>query len=278
MSRAFTRLFKCKEIGVNADHTRNINEYCNTEDSLQFFNVAYKIQRKAVLDWNANADDVMMLFNMGFVGIQEDSAAGADSVVLSMLLKFGLLKYNNNNTWDIAADVNKRRFYSFEDRKLNENCSAFVSTLSHRPLTFKESSMQAEIFLESFRNIMFLPGNWHTGMNMLQSIYKVFWTDILSPIKSFLGWKQISKDVQGCYFQAACLVRYIHNKLSRYLLQCFVSSIFDDIAKSINKRTNADVSCNVAILYREWLMKSLKSSDQHLRLCMHFMTMSGDFL
>ncbi len=70
----------------------------------------------------------------------------------------------------------------------------------------------------------------------------------------------------------------IHNVLSTYLLQCFVSSIFDDIAKSMNKRANADVICNVAILYREWLMKSLKSSEQHLRLCVHFMTMSGNVI
>jgi hypothetical protein len=109
------------------------------------------------------------------------------AVWYSTLLKFGLLKYNDANTWEVATDVNTRRLYSFGDRKSNENCSAFVSTLSHRPLTFKESSMQAEIFLESFQNVMFLPGDWHTGMNMLQSIYKVFWTDILSPIKSFLG-------------------------------------------------------------------------------------------
>ena len=44
MSRAFTHLFECKEIGLNADHIRKFNEYCNTEDSLQFFNAAYKIQ------------------------------------------------------------------------------------------------------------------------------------------------------------------------------------------------------------------------------------------
>jgi hypothetical protein len=44
-----------------------------------------------VLDWNANADDVTMSFNMGFDGIRENSAAGAGSVVLDMLLKFGLL-------------------------------------------------------------------------------------------------------------------------------------------------------------------------------------------
>ncbi len=104
MSHAFTRPFEFKEeIGVNADHIWKFNEYCNTEDSLQFFNAAYKIQRKAVLDWNANADNVTLSFNMGFVGIREDSAAGAGSVVLDMLLKFGLLKYNNDNTWDITA-------------------------------------------------------------------------------------------------------------------------------------------------------------------------------
>jgi hypothetical protein len=44
MSCAFTHLFECKEIGLNADHIRKFNEYCNTEDSLQFFNAAYKIQ------------------------------------------------------------------------------------------------------------------------------------------------------------------------------------------------------------------------------------------
>ena len=85
------------------------------------------------------------------------------------------------------------------------------------------------------------------------------------------------KDVWGCYFQAACHIRYIHNVLITYLLRCFVSLIFDDIAKSMYERANVDKLLNVAILYHEWLMKSLKSSDQHLRLCVHFMTMSGDF-
>ncbi len=63
--------------------------------------------------------------------------------------------------------------------------------------------MKAEVFLESFRNIMFLPGDWHTGMNMLQAICRVLWVDILNPMKTFLGWKRISRDVRGCYFQAA---------------------------------------------------------------------------
>ena len=171
------------------------------------------------------------------------SISSAVSVVLDMLLKFGLLQYNDGKTWELAADINSRRLYSFGDRKSNENCTAFVSTLSHRPLTFEESSMQAEIFLDSFKNVMFLPGDWHTGMNMLQSIYKVFWTDILSPMKSFLGWKRISKDVRGCYFQAARLVRYLHNVLSTYLLRCFVSSTYDEITERMTNNAHADVLC-----------------------------------
>ena len=113
---------------------------------------------------------------------------------------------------------------------------------------------------------------------MLQSIYKVFWTDILCPMMSFLGWKQISKDVRGCYFQAARLVRYIHNVLSTYLLRCFVSSTYDEITERMIDNTNADVLCNLTMLYHQWLMKSLKSSDQHLSFCIHFTTMLGDFL
>jgi hypothetical protein len=195
-----------------------------------------------------------------------------------MLLKFGLLQYKDNESWELAHDVGTRRLYSFGDRKSNENCTAFLSTLTHRPLTFEESSLQADIFLESFRNIMFLPGDWHTGMNMLQSINKVFWTDILGPMKLFLGWKRIAKDVRGCYFQAARLVRYIHNSMSTYLLRCFVSATFDDITDMMESHQNADVICYVASVYGNWLSEAITSTDQHLRVCAHFISMSGNFL
>ncbi len=182
------------------------------------------------------------------------------------------------NTWELEPDSNLHRLYSFGDRKSNKNCTAFVSTLSHRPLTFEESSTQAKIFLDSFCNIMFMPGDWHTGMNMLKSIYKVFWTDILSPMKTFLGWKQISKDVCVCYFQAARLVRYMHNVTSMYLMQCYVSSMFSDISDLMQNKCEADVICRVAVLYCSWILKQIKSSNKHLRLFAHFMSMSGNFL
>ena len=212
MSRAFSRLFESCEVVIDANHIAKFNNYCSSKDSRDFFSAVYNFQLQAVLDWNQTADCVTMSFNMGFVGIREDLTAGAGSAILDLLLKFGLLKYNKNKTWELAENVRTRQLHNFGDRKSNENCLAFLSKLSHRPLTFEESSMQAKVFPESFRNIMFLPGKWHTGMNMLQAIYRVFWVDILNPMKTFLSWKCISQDVRGCYFQAACLTRYIARK------------------------------------------------------------------
>ena len=97
-------------------------------------------------------------------------------------------------------------------------------------------------------------------------------------MKGFLGWKRISKDVCGCYFQAACLVRYIHNSMSTYLLCCFVSNHFDEICEMMASLSNADVLCHVASEYCKWILDSIKSSDHHLCLCVHFTSMSGDFL
>ena len=96
MSRAFSRGFDCIEVGVNATRIAKFNEYCSTTESLAFYSAVYKFQQRAVLDWNTTVDNVTMLFNMGFVGIREDSSAGAGSDVLDMLLKFGLLQYKDN--------------------------------------------------------------------------------------------------------------------------------------------------------------------------------------
>ncbi len=93
-----------------------------------------------------------------------------------------------------------------------------------------------------------------------------------------LGWKRISRDVRGCYFQAARLVRYIHNTMSTYLLRCYLLHMYDHIAESSPNCEEADVLYSVAVSYRDWILNGIKSTDKHLHLCSHFMTMSGDFL
>ncbi len=78
---------------------------------------------------------------------------------------------------------------------------------------------------------MFIPGDWHTGMNYLQSIYKVFWDVLLKPMRDMLGWSRITKDVRGVYYQASRLVVYCHKQLTRYLFQDFVLSNMEEYKK-----------------------------------------------
>ena len=154
-------------------------------------------------DWNPKCNKVTLSFSMRFVGVREDSSDGAAAVILDMLLKFGVLVYKDNETWALHKFAKVRRLYCFCDCKSTKNCSAFVNKLNNRSLSFEETSIQAEIFLKAFDQVMFLPGDCHTGMNQLQSIYKLFWTDLLKPLRDHLAWKRISKDVRQCYYQAS---------------------------------------------------------------------------
>jgi hypothetical protein len=99
MSRAFSQQFESIGARINVDNINKFNVYCLSEESKKFFSSVYKFQLKVVLDWNSGADCVTLSRNMGFVSIKEDSAVGAGSVVLDMLLKFGALKYIDSRTW-----------------------------------------------------------------------------------------------------------------------------------------------------------------------------------
>ncbi len=126
-------------------------------------------------DWNPNCDEVTLSLNMGFVGVHDNSSDGAASVILDMLLKFGLLIYNDDDTWALHKFTKIRRLYCFGDRNTIENSTAFLNKLSNRSLSFERTSIQAEIFLNAFDQVVFLPGDWHTGTRF-------------SPSRNFSGW------------------------------------------------------------------------------------------
>ena len=88
MSCAFSRQFEGNGAEMNA--IAKFNEYCASNESKEFYSCMYKLQLSADLEWNTTADCVILSFNMGFIRIREDSAACAVSIVLDMLLKFGL--------------------------------------------------------------------------------------------------------------------------------------------------------------------------------------------
>ena len=66
------------------------------------------------------------------------------------------------------------------DVKTVDNVYKIAEDLSSRMLSMKESSQQAEVFAKALKNVMAIPGDWHAGLNMLQSIMNVFGMDFWS--------------------------------------------------------------------------------------------------
>jgi hypothetical protein len=91
----------CRGYEINHDHEvlSQFKAYTRQPTVRGFLRDVVKFQRDAVLDWNKYPDDVTLSYNMGFVGVREDSSDGAAAMILDMLLKFGVLVYNQDEMW-----------------------------------------------------------------------------------------------------------------------------------------------------------------------------------
>ena len=88
-------------------------------------------------------------------------------------------------------------------------------------------------FEEASNTIMTVPGDWHTGLNIAQSIFKCFWKLLLSPIMDMLGWKRINEKVSGCYYRASRLIKLINEELHRYKDASFCKQAWSTILRDV---------------------------------------------
>ncbi len=123
---------------------------------------------------------------------------------------------------------------------------------------------------------MFLPGDWHTGMNMLQSIHNLFWSDLLKPFRDLLGWKCIAKDVHACYFQALQLVKYVNDVVILYLVRSFMSRYYETNADNMMDDEPANVFCLIAVDFQSFLTPSLWLKDEYLKLIVNLLVSSDN--
>lgn len=115
-------------------------------------------------------------------------------------------------------------------------------------------------------------------MNPLQSIYKLFWTDLVNFLRDLLAWKRISKDVRSCYYQASWLAKYTYDVVSAYIWRAYVSrhiSIYKDRIRDVPP---GDLLCDLASHYKTFLTATLDSNNEHAKLLVNFLFVSGDFL
>jgi hypothetical protein len=113
------------------------------------------------------------------------------------------------------------------------------------------------------------------GMKMLQSIYKLFWTDLLKQLRGVLGWKRILKDICGCYFQASRLVKFVNDVVSTYLLCSYLHCHYDKYANGLIHHEPADLLRRIAVDYHSFLIQSGRSTDEHLRMIVYISNVSS---
>ena len=116
-------------------------------------------------------------------------------------------------------------------------------------------------------------------MNMLQSIFKVWYTPLLSKFQTLLGWKRIQADVRGCYYQASRLVNFVYDEMLRYLMHLFISDNMQKYKDNMSDPlySDSDTVCLIAKDFNSFLNRMKKCGDEWTRTCVLFVIMAGDF-
>jgi len=258
---------------------RKVGEYCASREAKKVFDRAWSFQRDVVRDWNPDADSVTQSMILGVTGIDEKDAAGATACFLDLALKFGLITEEENLTWRTGPLAELKTMYVTGDRKTGENIECFQSAAEDRALSIEEKSIQTDTFLDAFECAVFVPGDWHTGMNILQSINKVYWDVLIWPMRDYLKWTRWTKDVRKCYYTASKGVLFMNAEGTRCLMQKFMSDNYDKYDQMFSDRNPANALAQFAIDFDEYLVwcHEVQTDDDHLRLIAGFIRMSNVF-
>ena len=84
--------------------------------------------------------------------------------------------------WLCEQDHDTHRNTIFGDRKSIEIYAAFKNDIRKRGHSLSEASIQLDEFEKALAIVQTLPGDWHTGLNILQAIFKPFYKVLLDPI------------------------------------------------------------------------------------------------
>ena len=107
--------------------------------------------------------------------------------------------------------------------------------------------------LKAVSVVMTLPGDWHTGLNMAQTIFTYGYAGFLEEFQGMLGWKRINKDVSSSYYQSTRLITFVFEELTRFFVHQFVSQISTGTFNP-NAETRRNTTTGYAIGHGIWCM------------------------
>ena len=210
-----------------------------------------------VKSWKKGAFGKPTLSNMaGIKGVDEGSASGMSVMMLDMLQHIGILE-RVDGIWKTKEGYKLRRPIMVGDAKSLENFLAWMRKVERRSMTIDQCSMMAETFLDAFSVVMLIPGDWHAGLAMLQSISTLFWSIIIDPFIELLDLKRIYPEARKNYFSLKRIVSYIANELIR-LFQYEYVSIKEAFTSSDD---GAQFLCSMSIGFIDFLQEIAERED-----------------
>ena len=255
---------------------KDFTRRCNNREAQHLVTKAKEFQRNTVRRWNPHADECSLSIYLGLIGIDESASKECGVITLDLLLRAGVLIQSDDGSWELADDWDKRRIYIFGDAKTIENMAKFVRDMQDRRISYSVANLQGEMFLKAVSTIMDLPGDWHAGLAMAQSIYNIYFVGFLDQFMDLLGWNKIYFEVSKCYYQATRLITFVHDELHRFLTHQFIA---ERIASPDEKDlTDAKFIMKVSIELSEFFENLKESDDDWIKTCANFLEMSHDFL
>jgi len=275
------RVFATKDVSIaenqfDSDNIAAMFECVKDKRAKELFKCANEFQAFIVKTWKPNYGQVTQQNFLGIAALTEDSKKPCFALALDFLLKFGLIvDTTGNGDWDYAPGWEKKRAIIVGDAKTAENIVAWLKSVEKRELSFSQSSYLAEMFIDVLSQVMIMPGDWHAGLAMLQSIVTLFWDGIIGPIAiDLLCWKRIGPDTRKCYFTTCRVVIYIANEMVRMFQYEMVS------ARPKYDKANddsAEFTCKFTIEFMSYLEEIAEGEDEWRRACALFVLMVFDF-
>ena len=214
------------------------------------------------------------------MGVNEADAEGATTCLLELGMRFGMIYEEEKTAWSAGWDAPYRRMYVNGDRKSNENTESFNNKAQDRSLSLDEQAMNTETYIELIERTYFGAGDWHAGMNMMQTINKIYWDVLIDPVREMLGWQRVTKDCRACYYQCSKLTLFLNSYVYRYLWHRFVSDHWPKYKAVLTENNHENVITQIAVDFRSYIVDGYDdtvTADEHLRFICGFVLMSDIF-
>ena len=149
-------------------------EMCSEEKPVLLFDAAKSFQKDVARRCNPDGANPTQVMYMGVIPMSEAKAVSCGGLTLDLLLKFGVLVREVDGTIKLADDYEAKICYIVGDVKTVDNMDKIIRDIADRTLTAEETFDLAEVFEKALKRLIIIPGDWHAGLTMVQSIFNIF--------------------------------------------------------------------------------------------------------